>query len=127
MTDDGLIVEDGRADENPVEPAVSDDRLLTISAGEHLAQKQREDQLLEQKPAVPDTVDGANSCNANQARDLRGLPGAHERLRRGGGERHLAEGTGGCAECADDRVPTFQRLTKSALVAGVADDELCPF
>lgn len=38
----GPVVEDGRADEKPVEPAISDDRLLPVFVGVHFAQRQRE-------------------------------------------------------------------------------------
>lgn len=78
----GLIVEDGGTNEDPIEPATSDDGFLPVLVGVHLAQQKRENQIVEQKSAVTSAVTGSNPCDADQTRDLLGLHRAHERPRR---------------------------------------------
>lgn len=121
-----LVVQDGGADENPVEPAVSDDRLLPVFVVADLAQEKRDNELVEKRAAVPGVVAGAKPRDADQARDLIGLHRAHQRPRCGGGKRHLPERAGGCAERADDGDPSFERLAQGLLVAGISGDERRP-
>src|SRR6185503_15517216 len=49
----GLVVQDGGTNQDPVEPAVSDDGLLPVLVGVHLRQEKRKDHVVEEKTAVP--------------------------------------------------------------------------
>src|SRR6185312_216397 len=121
-----LVVQHGRANENPVEAAFPDDRFLPVLVGVHVAQEKRENHVVEQKAAMSGTVTRANPGDANQAGYLLGLHRTHERARCAREKCHFAERTGRCAECTDDGVAAFKRLTQGDLVAGVSDDELGP-
>ena len=61
----GLVIQDRWANDNPVEPAVSDDRFLSVLVSVHFAQQKWKDQVVEEKAAVPGTVAGANPCDAD--------------------------------------------------------------
>ena len=59
----GLLL---RTDGNPVELAISDDRFLAVLVRLHLAQEKRENQIIEQEPAVPGTVAGSDPRDKDQ-------------------------------------------------------------
>src|SRR5437660_1359310 len=68
-----LVVQNGRTNKNPIEAAVSDDRLLPVLVGVYLLQEKRKDHVVEEKAAVPGAVTGADARDANQAGDVLGL------------------------------------------------------
>ena len=119
-----LVVEDGGSNENPIETAVPDDRLLPVLVGVYVAQEKRKDQIVKKKAAVASTVTGADARDAHQASDLLGLHRAHERARRGGEQCDLAEWAGCCAECTDYGIAAFESLAQRRFIAGVTYDEL---
>src|SRR5882757_3602269 len=49
----GLVGQDGGANENPVEPAVSDDSLLPVLVGVHLRKRSGKIRLSKRKPPCP--------------------------------------------------------------------------
>jgi len=63
----GLVIQDGGANENPVDAAVPDDRFLPVFVGIDLAQQKREYQSVEEKAAVSGTLAGAHPRDAHQA------------------------------------------------------------
>src|SRR5689334_16637346 len=68
-----LIGQDGGPNENPVEPAISDDGFLAVLVGVHLLQEKRKDQVVEEKAAVSGAVAGAEPRDANQTGHVLGL------------------------------------------------------
>ena len=87
----GLIVQDGGPNEDPVEPAVSNDGLLAVLVGVHLLQEKRKDHVVEEKAAVSGAVAGAEPGDANQAGHLLGLHRIRRTKRNGG-----VDGGGDC-------------------------------
>src|SRR4051794_11805665 len=112
--------------QDPVQPAIADDRFLSVLVGVHLLQEKRKDHIVGDKAAVPGTVAGAHPRDANQPRDLLGLHRAHERARRGREQRHLAERAYRCTQRADYGLTAFECFAQGCFIAGISDDELRP-
>src|SRR3954463_2308098 len=62
----GFVVEDCGTNQNPIEPAISDDAFLPVLVGVDLTQKQREDHLVENEAAVAGAVAGADAGDADE-------------------------------------------------------------
>src|SRR4051812_44364587 len=120
----GLVVQDGGTDEDPVQPAVSDNRFLPILVGVNLLQQKWKDHIVEEETAVSGTIAGAHPGDANQPSDMLRLHRVDERAGRRRKQRHLAERACRSAERADDRVLTFEGFAQHFFIADVTDDEL---
>src|SRR4051794_16320779 len=59
-----FVVQHRRTNKNPVEAAISDDRLLPILVDVYLLEEEREDHVVEQQAAVPGAVAGTEPGDA---------------------------------------------------------------
>ena len=66
----GIVIEHHRPNQHPVQTARSDHILLTVLVVVHLAQKQRQDELIEHEAAMSPAIARAEASDADQPANL---------------------------------------------------------